>query len=182
MKKNLAVFISGEGTNLNIFLQNKEKFAQILVVSSKKDAYGLTRALNHQVPTLVLDSKIDWTGLNQKLQDKKIDLIFLAGFMRIIPEEFVKNWQNRIYNLHPSMLPKYKGLKAIDQAIKAHDEIGVTIHRVIPELDSGEIVLQKRALKQKEVASLTKEQILVKTQQTEHELVAQWIEWILTEP
>ncbi len=175
MKKNLAVMISGQGTNLEVFLQNKEKFQDIFVVSSKPNAYGLTRAKNHKVPTMILEKEINWENLNQELQNRNIDLIFLAGFMRIIPKSFVEKWQGKLYNLHPSMLPKYKGLKAIEQAIKAKDDVGVTIHEVVPEVDSGKILLQEIAIPQTQLANLTLEDATKRVQTLEHQLVQTWI-------
>jgi len=177
-KKNLAVFISGQGTNLNVFLENKEKFGKILVISSSPKAYGLVRAENHSVESQVLDKEINWQALNQSLKANKIDLIFLAGFMKILPEEFINDWQGNLYNIHPSLLPKYKGLNAIKKAYGAADDIGVTIHHVTPEVDAGEIVVQEIAIKKEQVSNLSLDEATKLTHQKEHQLVQAWIEKI----
>lgn len=172
----LAVFISGFGSNLNIFLENKEKFSSLLVVSSKAEAYGLVRAREHGAPSIVLDKKIDWTTLHSQLIDHEIDGIFLAGFMRIVPASFIEHWKGRLFNLHPSMLPKYKGLKAIEQAVDAKDDVGVSIHHVVPEVDGGEVIMQKLAVGRDELSSLNLEQLTDRVHLAEHQLVQQWID------
>ena len=86
--KNLAVFISGHGSNLNIFLKNKQRFKSLLVVSSNPKAYGLVRAKNHQVESWVLDPVICWEDLHHRLVERNVDLVFLAGFMKILPAHF----------------------------------------------------------------------------------------------
>ena len=176
MKKNLAVFISGHGSNLEIFLQNKEQFNSVIVVSSKAEAYGLERAKKHKASSLVLDIKIDWQLLHQSLIEKHVDLIFCAGFMKIIPENFVNLWSHKLFNLHPSMLPKYKGLKAIERAYEAQDEIGVTIHQVVPEVDAGAVILQEPVLSAGQYSKLSLAQVTELVHQTEHKLVKSWIE------
>ncbi len=175
-KKNLAVFISGRGSNLEVILKNKEKFASVFVVSSRSEALGLQRAQNHGVASMVLPSPIDWEGLQQDLEKHSIDLIFLAGFMKIVPPQFVEKWAGRLFNLHPSLLPKYKGLKAIDRAFKAQDDIGVTIHHVVPEVDAGEIVLQEIAVPKEDLAPLSLAEVVEKTHLKEHQLVQKWVD------
>lgn len=177
-KKNLAVFISGHGSNLNVFLENKDKFQNLFVVSSNQEAYGLVRAKNHQVESLILDKKINWEKLHTELRERKIDLIFLAGFMKIVPASFVKLWEGRIYNLHPSLLPKYKGLNAIKQAYEAQDDIGVSIHHVVPEVDAGEIVDQKIAIKKENLNKISLDEATEQAHKQEHKMVKAWIEEI----
>lgn len=175
-KKNLAVFISGQGSNLEVILNQKQAFQSVLVVSSRKEAYGLTRAKNHQVPSIVLEPKIDWSQLNSQLKAHQIDLIFLAGFMKIVPPDFVSSWQDRIFNLHPSWLPEFKGLKAIERAYEQKVGVGVTIHAVSSELDSGPILLQEWAVTRDEIAGLTLQEVIERTHQREHQLVSRWVE------
>ena len=177
-KISLAVFISGQGSNLNIFLNNKEKFKSLLVVSSNEKAYGLVRAKNHNVPSQVLEKEINWKELSQTLKAKQVDLIFLAGFMKIIPANFIESWRESLYNLHPSMLPKYKGLNAIKKAYLAKDEVGVTIHKVTPEVDSGQIEAQDIAITKEQIKELSLERAIEETHKTEHKMVQSWIDKI----
>lgn len=174
-KKNLAVFISGQGSNLEILLQNKNKFEGFLVVSSSPKAFGLQRAQNHQAENLTLNNPINWDDLQEILQERSIDLIFLAGFMKIVPSEFVSQWRGRIFNLHPSMLPKFKGLRAIERAFESGEDVGVTIHHVVPEVDAGEIVLQEIAVPAAQFSQLTLSEVVERTHQKEHELVQKWV-------
>ena len=118
--KKLAVFISGQGSNLSVFLQNKNRFEKILVVSSRAEAYGLEKAKRFGVETLILDKKIDWEELHTNLESQGIDVLFLAGFMKIVPGSFVDRWKGKLFNLHPSLLPEYKGLKSIERAYKSN--------------------------------------------------------------
>jgi phosphoribosylglycinamide formyltransferase-1 len=174
-KKNLAVFISGRGTNLEVILQSKERFKSIFVVSSKARAYGLKRAENHGVPSLILDQPMDWQSLQNTLLKKGIELIFLAGFMKILPKSFIKNWEGRLFNLHPSLLPKYRGLNAIERAYKAQDDIGVSIHHVVPEVDAGQVVLQKVAVAKDQLPGMSLEQVTEAVHKLEHQLVYRWL-------
>jgi len=176
LKKPVAVFISGFGSNLSVFLERKELFESLYVVSSNPRAYGLIRAKRYLVPFAVLDPKIDWDQLDADLRQNNIDTIFCAGFMKVIPVSFIERWLGKIFNLHPSLLPKYKGLKAIDRAFEAQDDIGVTIHHIAAEVDSGKIVLQKVAIKKEDLPGLTLEEATRRVQSLEHQLVAQWID------
>lgn len=175
MQANLAVFISGFGSNLEVFLQHKQKFNSIIVVSSNPKAYGLERANSHGVESLVLPKPIDWKDLQIRLEENQIDKIFCAGFMKIIPAEFIESWQGRIFNLHPSLLPNYKGLKAIERAFDAKAPIGVSIHHLTAEVDAGEVILQEVILEPRDYLELSLEQVKQKVQSLEHQLVARWI-------
>ena len=175
-KKNLAVFVSGFGSNLNIFLKNKERFQSLVVVSSNPKAYALVRAKEHGVESLVLDKIILWDQLQKTLEEKKTDLIFLAGFMKILPPFFVKSWKGRLYNLHPSMLPKYKGLNSIKRAYRAKDSMGVSIHHVTEQIDEGEVLDQQVAVTKKEVLEISLEKAEEKVHKKEHQMVQSWID------
>lgn len=177
-KKKLAVFISGYGSNLNIFLQNKSQFSDLLVVSSNPEAYGLQRAKASEVDSLVFPKPVDWGGLQKALETRGIELVFLAGFMVILPPTFVQRWQGRLFNLHPSLLPKYKGLHSIKRAYEAGDEIGVTIHEVTAEVDSGRIVAQKIAVTREETTQIGLEEAIARTHSCEHQLVQSWIDMV----
>ena len=118
-----------------------------LVSGDKPEAPGIALAEAEGIETLRLSAKslgpAFWTELDDGLEKAGIDLIALAGFMRIIPDDFVARWQGRMVNIHPSLLPKYKGLKTYEACLAAGDSIsGATVHLVSPDLDSGEILGQ----------------------------------------
>ena len=121
-----------------------------LVLSHRPDAKGLTYAQEHNIPTEVVDhkeysSRKDFENeMNSRIEPYKPDLIILAGFLRILNAPFIEKWPNRILNIHPSLLPKYKGLNTHARAIDdGQKEAGCTVHYVVPELDSGPIIVQK---------------------------------------
>ncbi len=175
-KKNMAVFVSGFGSNLNVFLENKERFKTLLVVSSTPKAYALVRAGEHRVESWVLDKPVCWDKTHERLKERNIDLIFLAGFMKILPSRFVELWRDRLFNLHPSLLPKYKGLESIKRAYETGDDIGVSIHHVTARVDAGQIVDQQMAVAKKEISKLSLEQVTEKVHQKEHRMVQDWID------
>jgi phosphoribosylglycinamide formyltransferase-1 len=123
---------------------------------------------------------IDWQGLREALRSKEIDFIFCAGFMKIIPASFLNQWDKPIYNLHPSLLPKYKGLKAIERAYEEGDDIGVSIHTLVAEVDSGQVVLQDKVLEKGSYRGKSVDEVRELTQQKEHQIVSRWIEKYLT--
>lgn len=153
-KIGLAVLISGRGSNLQSIIDacRIDGFpAEIkVVISNIPDAYGLVRAQNADVPTRIVSHK-DYTtksDFEQKILDIldefSVDLVCLAGFMRIISPVLITPWEGRIINIHPSLLPKHKGLHTHERAIAAGDsESGCTIHYVTPGVDEGEIILQR---------------------------------------
>lgn len=174
----LAVFISGHGSNLGVILTKAQRFQSIHVVSSNRDAYGLERARQAQCSFEVLGKPVNWQALDRSLKSQVVDVIFLAGFMKIIPADFIASWEGRIYNLHPSLLPAYKGLQAMERAYKDQQAMGVTIHRVVPEVDAGAVILQAVSVPQEHVSKMSFEQARTQTQALEHALVEQWVEWI----
>lgn len=148
-----AVLISGNGSNLQAMIDAAKAAdypAEIaLVISNKSQAYGLTRAENAGIPTIVIPhgnypSREEFDRMmDLALRNHEIELVVMAGFMRILSNEFVHGWQGKLINIHPSLLPKYKGLDTHARALAAGDkEHGATVHWVTPELDSGEIILQ----------------------------------------
>ena len=151
--KNMVVFISGSGTNLQALLdwqeQGKLKAKIALVVSNKSDAFGIQRAQKSNIPTVVLDHK-DYSSreehekaIEKYLQEYKIELIVLAGYMRLLTSDFVKKWIHKIINLHPSLLPSFTGVNAIEQAFKYGVKVsGVSTIFVDEGVDTGLIILQ----------------------------------------
>jgi len=118
-----------------------------LVTADRPDAPGLILADAEGILTVPLDAQARgpafWEDLQTALEAASIDLVALAGFMRIIPEDFLAKWDGRVLNIHPSLLPKYKGLKTHQACLAAGDKVsGATVHLVTPELDSGDILGQ----------------------------------------
>ncbi len=147
----LAVLLSGNGTNFQAIvdsIDNGKLKANIkIVISNNKDAFGLKRAEKHNIKNLFLDHKDfkDRKSYDQKLKElikqENVDFIILAGFMRILGSDFVKNFPNKIINIHPSLLPKYPGLNTHKKVLENKDkEHGVTVHLVDEGLDSGPII------------------------------------------
>lgn len=149
-KTRLAVFASGSGTNLQAIIDARIPSADIvLVFSNNPEAYALERAAKHGIPHEVLDHKnfasreeYDREVL-KSIEPYGIELIALAGFMRILSPLFVKAYKNRIMNLHPALLPSFPGIHAARQALEAGVKYtGVTIHFVDEGVDTGPIILQ----------------------------------------
>ncbi len=151
----LAVFISGRGSNMRSILEAsrlRDFPAEIsLVLSNRPDAPGLLIAQEAGIAAEMVDhtqyaSRADFEAeISRRLADYEIDLIILAGFLRILTASFVEQWPRKIINIHPSLLPDYKGTNTHQRALDdGRSEAGCTVHYVIPELDSGEIIVQKR--------------------------------------
>lgn len=143
-----AIFVSGEGTNLQNVLElerHRLKKNQVALVVADRECPAIARAKKFKKPTFVIDpkSKSGNADLLQTLKKYKVDAIFLLGYMRILKANFLKAWDAPIVNLHPSVLPKFKGAHAIRDAIEAHEPtLGVTLHEVVEEVDSGRILRQ----------------------------------------
>ena len=173
-KKNIAVFISGRGSNLKSLIKNSKKknsiFRILLVISDNPKADGLNYATKSKIKKYGIEYKNRSNFENQSLKILKkydLDLICLAGFMKILSSSFIKKFSKPILNIHPSLLPKYKGLNTHMKAIRNKDKFsGVTIHKVNKKLDSGKVILQKkvRILKKDTIKSLGK-----KVLKAEHE-------------
>ncbi|HKP24446.1 MAG TPA: phosphoribosylglycinamide formyltransferase, partial [Dongiaceae bacterium] len=149
-RSRVAVLISGRGSNMAalIYAARAEDcpYEVVLVTGDKPDAAGLALAEAEGVPVARIAAKDKTTifaELDKALEKASVDLIALAGFMRIIPDAFLERWAGRILNIHPSLLPKYKGLGTHQACLAAGDKVsGATVHLVTPELDSGEILGQ----------------------------------------
>jgi phosphoribosylglycinamide formyltransferase-1 len=143
----IVVLLSGSGSNLQAIIDSKVANIQA-VISNKADAYGLERAKKANIKTHIVEHQ----NLSREEFDEKLkttinlyqpDLIVLAGFMRILTTEFINTFKNKIINIHPSLLPKFKGLNTHQRAIDAGEkEHGATVHLVSSELDSGKILAQ----------------------------------------
>jgi|GEM_PF-1033211 len=140
---NWALFLSGRGSTARAVLDCLSHVSVGLVVSSRATALGLRRAQWAGVPTLVFERSGDWQQLHQALLARRINRIFLLGFMRILSADFVQHWEGRIFNVHPSLLPQFPGAHAIQESYRSGAQMGVTIHRVTAEMDAGPRLLQK---------------------------------------
>ena len=138
----LGVMCSGNGTNFENIVRTCKKDEVVVMVHNKKKCGAAKRADKLGIPHTQISSKREDTII-QIMQAWKVDLIVLAGWMRIVSPKLINAFPNKIINLHPSMLPKYKGLHAIERALESGDDTtGVTVHYVNEELDGGEIILQ----------------------------------------
>lgn len=153
MTASLVVLISGSGSNLQAIIDaiaNKQLNAEIkAVISNKENIAGLERAVKANIPTQVIkhqqypDRETFDRAMIEFIDPLQPDMVILAGFMRILSNDFIDHYHNRLINIHPSLLPKYKGLNTHQQAIDNHDKIhGASVHYVNHELDSGPIVIQ----------------------------------------
>jgi phosphoribosylglycinamide formyltransferase-1 len=154
MKRRVAILISGRGSNMAALIAAAKAVdfpAEIVVViSNRADAGGLATARENGVAAVAIESKPfgkDRAGFEVALQavldQHKVELICLGGFMRLFTAEFVQRWYGRMLNIHPSLLPSFPGLEPQAQALRAGVKVsGATVHFVIPETDAGPIVMQ----------------------------------------
>ena len=149
VKKNACIFISGNGTNLrSIILKSREyNFpANVrLVVSNRKKALGLNYAKKWSIPIFILKKNpISEIILLKTLKEKKIDIVILAGYMKILSKKFIRAFDKSIINIHPSLLPKYRGLNTFARVLRANEKkTGCTVHYFNEKLDEGKIILRK---------------------------------------
>ena len=153
-RKRVAVLISGRGSNMAALIEAAKAqdypAAIVLVVSNRPDALGLTRAREAGIATAIVDHRpfgedreAFERALDAELKAHRIDIVCLAGFMRLLTPWFVTRWSGRLLNIHPALLPQFKGLhthrRALQAGVKRH---GATVHFVVPETDSGPVILQ----------------------------------------
>ena len=151
-KINIAVFISGTGSNLENLIKNSlkknSKYKINLVISNKSKAKGLDYAKRYRINKKIIsyqNIKKAEKSILYILKKNKIDLICLAGFMKILTNNFIKKFKGKILNIHPSLLPKYKGLNTHQRVINNKEKFtGCSVHFVSSKLDSGKIILQKK--------------------------------------
>jgi len=151
-KIDTAIFISGSGSNLNSIIKNSLKknfpIKISLVISNNKNAYGINYAKNNKIKFKIINSKKMINFENKTLiilKKNNIKLICLAGFMKVLSDKFIKDFKYKILNIHPSLLPKYKGLNTHKRVLKNNENFsGCTVHYVTNKLDSGRVILQKK--------------------------------------
>ena len=184
IKLNIAVFISGRGSNLKSIISNSLKknstYKVKIVISNKKNAKGLLLAKKKGIRNYIIDfTKSKKLGLEvlRKLSKDNIKLICLAGFMKIVPSYFIKQYKGKIINIHPSLLPKYKGLNTHKRVILNKEKFtGCTVHYVNKLLDSGKIILQEKiSIKKKDTVKSLKKKVL----KLEHKMYPKAIKKVL---
>lgn len=171
--RRVGILISGRGSNMRALVEKATGYDVALVASNKPQAPGLDWAREHGLPTWTWDSKgvdkeeFDRT-MSSALEEHRVGTIALAGFMRILSPWFVEQWRGRIVNIHPSLLPKYRGLDTHVRALKAGDLVGgCSVHLVTEELDAGEVLGQAEvAIKAGDTALDLEQRVLA----AEHEL------------
>ena len=150
--RSVVVLISGNGSNLQALMDfsSAGNYRVSGVISNKHDAYGLQRAEQSNIPTTVVDHKqyasrgLFDQALTQAIDEYEPGLIVLAGFMRILGADFVKRYQGKILNIHPSLLPNYSGTNTHQRALDAGEKLhGVSVHFVTEELDGGPVIAQE---------------------------------------
>jgi phosphoribosylglycinamide formyltransferase-1 len=178
-----AVLISGRGSNMAALIDaRQDAYHVVLVISNRPDTKGLEAARARAVETLTIDHKgfpdreAFERALDEALRARDVELVALAGFMRVLTPYFVRRWPGRLINIHPSLLPKYPGTRTHARALEAGDkEHGCTVHLVVDEVDSGQILGQARLSIRPED---TPDTLAARVLELEHELyprcLAQW--------
>ena len=169
VKVNSCVFISGSGSNLKSLIKNSRNYnfpIKInLIISNNTNAYGLKYAKKYNIPYKFYSYKSrNFFERNclKELKKRKIKFLCLAGFMKVLSKYFIKNFRYKIINIHPSLLPKFKGLDTHRRVLKNKEKYtGCTVHYVSAKLDSGNIILQKKILIRKnETVNTLKKRVL----------------------
>lgn len=178
----VVILISGRGSNMRSLLEAGLPVEFACVVSNKADAAGLAIAAEHRVPTAVVDHRLHPgraefdTALAAEIDRHQPDLVILAGFMRVLTEDFVRHYENRLINIHPALLPAFPGLnthaRAIAAGVKLH---GCTVHFVTPEVDSGPIIAQAAV---PVLADDTPQTLATRVLRQEHRLFPLAVRWL----
>ena len=179
VKRNACIFISGYGSNLkSLILRSRDKSFPInisLVVSNQKNAKGIIHAKKNSIPYLFIDTKKNnfENYILDQIKKYNISLICLAGYMKIISKRFIRIFSKKIINIHPSLLPKFKGLNTFERILVDNEKkTGCTVHYVSEKLDSGKTIVQKSFfIDKKDNVKTLKE----KTQKLEHKAFSEAI-------
>ena len=186
MKKKTAVLISGNGSNLQALIDasSREAYPAVLslVISNKPEAYGLVRAENAGIAVETLSHRDFSTresydaALQEILTRYEIELVCLAGFMRLLTPGFTQAWEGRMLNIHPSLLPSFKGLDTQKRALEAGVRFsGCTVHFVVPEMDAGPIIIQAAV---PIAPDDTPESLAQRIHAQEHRIYPKALEWL----
>ena len=187
--KKIAVLISGQGSNLQAIIEACQigfiRGKIVTVISNKIDSFGLERAESADIPSRVFlrqdfASNLDMDkAIGDYLEDLNVDLIVLAGYMKILTKPFTQRFAGKILNIHPSLLPKYPGLHTYQRALENGDsEHGTTVHFVNEEIDGGAIVLQAKV---PIFPGDTAEEIELRTREQEYNIYPLVIKWFIEE-
>ncbi|EKT56335.1 phosphoribosylglycinamide formyltransferase [Providencia sneebia] len=185
--KKVVVLISGSGSNLQSLIDTTSYASQaqiVAVISNQPEAYGLVRAQQAGIPALSLSTKLFANrdeydaALMTMIDEYQPDLVVLAGFMRILTPNFVKHYEGKMLNIHPSLLPKYPGLHTHRKALENGDqEHGTSVHFVTEELDGGPVILQARI---PILAEDTEENLIERVKEQEHHIYPKVVQWFVT--
>lgn len=178
----IAVLVSGSGSNLRALIDANLSGQIVGVISNKPEAYALQRAKTAGIASCVIEHKhypnremFDQV-MHQQLLDWEIDLVILAGFMRILSAEFVRAWEGKMLNIHPSLLPHYKGMHTHQRVLNTGDVFhGCTVHFVTAELDAGQALAQGVL---KVYNNETLDSLATRVHELEHLIYPQVVEWI----
>ena len=150
VKKNACVFISGEGSNLKNLLKRSRDYnfpiSIKLVVSNNPQARGVNFAKKYSIPCIIVNTRFRFfeSIILNNLNKYRINIICLAGYMKIISKNFLKSFKKKVINIHPSLLPKFKGLNTFERVLKSKEiKTGCTVHYVNNKLDDGDIIIRK---------------------------------------
>ena len=178
----IAVLVSGSGSNLQALMDANLSGQIVGVISNKPEAYALHRATQAGIATAVIahqqypDREAFDDAMHQQLLAWDVDLVVLAGFMRILSARFVQAWNGKMLNIHPSLLPVYKGMHTHQRVLNTGDTLhGCTVHYVTPELDAGQALAQ--GILQVKVHD-TAESLAERVHRLEHLIYPQVVEWI----
>lgn len=180
----IAVLVSGSGSNLQALIDARLSGKIVGVICNKPEAYALKRAQQAGIQTAVIEHKQYPTRetfddvMHQRLLDWNVDLVVLAGFMRILSAKFVHAWEGKMLNIHPSLLPHYKGMHTHQRVLNTGDMYhGCTVHYVTAELDAGQSLAQGvlKVARHDDV-----EQLAQRVHELEHLIYPQVVEWICT--
>lgn len=180
----IAVLVSGSGSNLQALIDYQLSGKIVGVLSNKADAYALERAKKAQIATAVISHKDYPTrelfdeAMHQQLLEWNVDIVILAGFMRILTADFVAKWQGKMLNIHPSLLPAYKGMHTHQRVLNSGDVWhGCTVHFVTAELDAGQAIIQGVLQVNRHN---TADDLAQRVHQLEHIIYPQAVEWLCT--
>ncbi|WP_277115384.1 phosphoribosylglycinamide formyltransferase [Chryseobacterium sp.] len=175
--KNIVVLVSGSGTNLQRIIDTIDsgeiRNAKVTLVVADRECFGLERAKNHNIENILIPRGKNFSSELAKVIPENTDLIVLAGFLSILKSEFCENWNGKIINIHPALLPKFGGkgmwgMNVHNAVIEAKEtESGATVHFVTPGIDEGEAILQKSF---EVTAEDTPETLAQKVHQIEYEI------------
>ncbi len=186
MKRKLGILISGRGSNMQALVEAARlpdsTYSVALVASDKPDAAGLAWAAEQGIPTFAQSpkgmAKADYeAAIDTALRNASVEAIALAGYMRLLSDDFVARWRGRIVNIHPSLLPLYKGLDTHQRAIEAGDSHGgCSVHIVTEELDGGEVLGQARVpIFPGDTPAILAERVLAEEHKLYPRIVAEWL-------